>query len=217
MRLRIAGGFLGAAVGVTLALAGQAGAGPIDDAWPYGTGIGMEAPGFIKPGPWTNQGGEQFGPIGTKYGDYTAVHTYNGTDEWYTAHQSNFYVPFLYSNERTEVLSLLDASAGYPSVGTVIDTNNFFEIDTHVVGLINLFTNTVIDDPDLGYASQFTIWPVFVNTFLITDDGMKDVVGVPGLQFTLFEIPFTADSGAGDASDVGDSFALLLAALDGGA
>ncbi|BBX13329.1 hypothetical protein MNVM_24100 [Mycobacterium novum] len=212
-KTRIAVGVLGAAVGVAVALAGHAGADAIEDGWPYGTDTFMGAPGYIDGTSWTNKGGEQFGPIGTSYGDYIATHTYQGADDWYTAHQSTFYVPFFYSSEHTEVTGLLDDSAGYPSVGTVIDTTNLFEFDTHVVGLVNLFSNTVINDPDLGYASQFIMWPVFTNTFLITEDGMKDLVGVPGQQFTLFEIPFTDASGGADASDAGDMFAQLLAEL----
>lgn len=44
MRVRIAMGFPGAAVGVTIALAGHAGADPIDDAWPYGGMNGFSPP-----------------------------------------------------------------------------------------------------------------------------------------------------------------------------
>lgn len=206
-------GLIGIAVGVAIGFAGHAGANAIEDAWPYGTDAFMDAPGYIDGTSWTNQGGEQFGPIHSTYGDYIATHTYRGDDDWYTAHQSTFYFPILYSGEHTEVTGLLDDSAGYPSVGTVIDTTNLFEFDTHVVGLVNLFSNTVINDPDLGYASQFTMWPVFTNTFLFTDDGMTDIVNIPGLQFTLFEIPFTDASGGADASDAGDVFAPLLAEL----
>lgn len=202
-----------ATAGIAVALAAGAAADAIEDAWPYGTGTWMSLPGYIDGTSWTNTGGDQFGPIGSSYGDYTATHTARGSDDWYTAHRSTFHVPYLYSGEHTEITGLLDDTAGYPSVGTVVDTTTLFQIDTHVIGLIDLFTNTVIDDPELGYASQFTIWPVFINTFLITEDGMKDVVGVAGQQFTLFEIPFTDDSGGADASDAADGFAQLLAEL----
>jgi hypothetical protein len=201
-------------VGAAVALAGHAGADAIDDGWPYGTGPGMDQPGFYDVLSWTNGGRDQFGPISNTHGDYTVYHSPGGAD-WYTAHINNFVIPSFYSNEHTEVLSLLDDSAGYPSVGTVLDTTEMFSFATPVFGTFELFTNTVINDPELGYATQFSfLIPSISNTFLITEDGMKDVVSF-GNSFTLFEIPFTADSGAGDASDAGDSFALLLAALDG--
>lgn len=193
---RAAAAFAGAAVAV--AVAGHAGAETIGDDWPYGTGVGgMQVPGFYDP-----RGGTD--------GVFT-VYDGSGGPEWYTARISNFNIPVLYSNEHAEVLSLLDDSAGYPSVGTVFDTTELFAFSLPIGGMMHLFTNSVINDPEAGFGSQFTMWPLFTNTFLFTDDGMKDVVGVPGLQFTLFEIPFTDASGGADASD--DGFAQLLAEL----
>ena len=220
MRAAVATGFLGAAVGVTIALAGQAGAGPIDDAWPYGGMNGYsspELPGFLKTGSATNEGQDAFGPISNLWRDYIFTHTRDEADDWYTVHYTRFTIPNLYTNEHTEVTGVLDDSAGYPSVGTVLDKTELFRITPPFFGSFELFTNTVLNDPELGYATQFTfLIPSISNTFLITEDGVKDVVSI-GTSFTLFEIPFTADSGAGDASDVGDPFTLLLAALDGSA
>src|SRR5690625_5827868 len=71
MRTRFAVGVLGAAAGVAVALAGHAAADAIEDGWPYGTDTYMDAPGYIDGSSWTNRGGEQFGPIGTSYGEYT--------------------------------------------------------------------------------------------------------------------------------------------------
>ncbi len=203
MRTHVAVGVVGAAVGVAVALAGHAAADAIDDSWPYGAGTGMEAPGFYDP-----RGGTD--------GVFT-VYDGSGGPDWYTAHISDFSIPLLYHNEHIEVLSLLDDSAGYPTVGTVFDTTEMLPFNFPIGGVMHMFTSTVIDDPELGYANQFTITPLFTNTFLMTDDGMKDVVTTFGGPYTLFEIPFTDASGGADASDAGDAFAQLLAELAGSA
>ncbi len=221
MRVHLAVGLAGAALGLAVTTAGHAAADAIDDAWPYG-GTGpvdsssLALPGFlfIAQGHGTNEGQDAFGPIVNNWGDYTATHTANGTDDWYTVHDNTFIIPGLYTNEHTEVTSVLDDSAGYPSVGTVFDQTELFRSNSPI-GVPNWFSYTTLNDPELGYASQFTLWPLFSNTFLNTDDGMKDVVSSFGQQFTLFEIPVTDASGAGDASDAG--FAELLAELTGAA
>lgn len=82
----------------------------------------------------------------------------------------------LYSNEHVEVLSLLDDSAGYPSVGTVFDTTELFAFSLPIGGMMHMFTSAVIDDPEARFASQFSITPLFINTFMLTDEDMKDVV-----------------------------------------
>jgi hypothetical protein len=199
--------FLGA-VAAALAARYAPAADAIDASWPYGTGASMEAPGFYDVLGWTDGGRDQFGPISSTHGDYTVAHSVDGPD-WYTAHITNFVVPSFYSNEHIEVLSLLDDSAGYPSAGTVFDTTKMFDFNFPIGGMMHLFTTTVIDDPELGYASQFSITPFFTNTFLITDGGMKDFVTTFGWSYTLFEIPFTDASGGADASD--DAFTPLLA------
>ncbi|GFG70902.1 hypothetical protein [Mycolicibacter senuensis] len=202
-RTRVTVGLIGAAVGAAVAVAGHAGhagADAIEDAWPYGIGIGeMEAPGF-----WDPRGGTD--------GVFT-VYDGSGGPDWYTAQISSFGIPLLYHNEHIEVLSVLDDSAGYPSVGTVFDTTEMFPFSLPIGGMMHMFSSTVINDPEAGFASQFTFTPLFYNTFLFTEDGMKDIVSMPGLQFTLFEIPFTDASGGADASDIGDVFAPLLAEL----
>lgn len=198
---RTAVGLLGAAVGVAIGFAGHAAADPIEDAWPYGIGYGgMEAPGF-----WDPRGGVD--------GVFTVTDGSGGPD-WYTAHIDKLNIPLIYHYEHMEVLSVLDDSAGYPSVGTVFDTTELFPFSLPGFGMMNMFTSTVIDDPEAGFGSQFSFTPLFTNTFLFTDDGMTDIVSIfPGLRFALFEIPFTDASGGADASDIGDVFAPLLAEL----
>lgn len=193
-------GLAGAAVGVAVALAGHAGADTIGDDWPYGAGVG----GLKVPGCYDPRGGTD--------GVFT-VYDGSGGPEWYTARISTIDIPVLFSNEHAEVLSVLDDSAGYPNVGTVFDRTELLPIDLHFGGILHLITSSVVNDPELGYASQFTMFPLFSNTFLYTDDGIKDVVSTIGMQFTLFEIPFTDDSGGADASDAADGFAQLLAEL----
>ncbi|MGB3287126.1 hypothetical protein [Mycolicibacter algericus] len=223
MRIRVSVGLLGAAVSLGVAFAGNATAEDIDDGWPYG-GVGgltpssLALPGFlvIAQGYGTNEGQHAFGPIVDNWGDYTATHDVDKTDDWYTVHDNTFIIPGLYTNQHTEVTNVLDDAAGYPSVGTVYDETELFRSNSPV-GAIDWFTSSTLNDPEVGYASQFTMWPLFMNTFLYTDDGMKDVVSSFGQQFTVFELPFTDASGAGDASDAGGGFAQLLAELAGAA
>lgn len=211
---------LGAAVGFGVALAGHAAADSIDDSWPYSADVGagstLQLPGylFIAQGQGTNEGQDTFGPVVHNWGDYTATHDVQRTDDWYTVHDDTTIVPFFYTSQHTEVTGVIDDSDDYPSVGTVFDQTQLFPSNSPL-GAIDWFTYSTLDDPELGYASQFTTWPVFSNTFLYTDAGMKDVVSSFGQEFTLFEIPFTDTSGAGDASD--DGFAQLLAELSGAA
>lgn len=194
---------VGVAFGFAISNGPVATADAIDDDWPYGVGIGaMKSPGFYDP-----RGGTD--------GVFTVYDSSGGTD-WYTAHISNFGIPALYHNEHIEVLSVLDDSADYPSVGTVFDTTELFAFNLPIGGMMHMFTSTVIDDPEAGYASQFTLTPLFVNTFLITDGGMKDVVTTFGGPYTLFEIPFSDAFRGADASEVGDVFAPLLAELAAG-
>lgn len=223
MRIRVSVGLLGAAVGLGFAFAGNAAAEDIDDGWPYG-GIGDVTPSslglpgslLIAQGHGTNEGQDAFGSIVHNWGDYVATHDVGQTDDWYAVHDDTFIIPGLYTNQHTEVTDVLDDSAGYPNVGTVFDETEFFRSNSPV-GAIDWFTFSTLNDPELGYASQFTLGPLFINNFLYTDDGMKDVVSSFGQQFTLFEIPFSDTSGAGEASDAGDGFAQLLAELTGAA
>jgi len=213
---------IGLALSLGVACAGSAAAEDIDDGWPYGSGglgsSSLTLPGylFIAQGQGTNEGQDAFGPIVNNWGDYTATHSSAGTDDWYTVHDNTFIIPGLYTNQHTEVTNVLDPSDGYPTVGTVFDETQLFRSNTPI-GAVDWFGYATLDDPELGYATQFTLGPLFGNTFLSTDDGMKDVVSSFGQQFTLFDIPFTDASGAGDASETGDVFAQLSAELTGAA
>lgn len=221
VRLSVASTLFCAAFGAALAAGAAASADAIDDGWPYGGGglgsMSLSLPGylFIAQGQGTNEGQDAFGPAVHNWGDYIATHDAGRVEDWYTVHDNTFIIPGLYTNQHTEVTSVLDTSDGYPSVGTVFDETVLFRSNTPI-GATDWFGYATLNDPDLGYASQFSMGPLFINTFLSTDDGMKDVVSSFGQQFTLFDIPSDA-SGAGDASQTGDVFAQLSAELTGAA
>ena len=206
----------GAGVATALAVSANAGADAIDDAWPYGDlsqppNIASELPGFVDGGSGTDTGRDNFGPITHIYGDYNVTHTNGGTDDWYSEHYNWFVVPSFYHDESETVTALLDDSTSYPGVGTVWDQSVLFPIYNPAFGTINLFQNTSVNDPTLGYADQFTT-PGFSNAFLFDEAGMKDVVSGFGQSYTLFTVPFAA-SGSGDETDLDGGFAQLLAEL----
>lgn len=205
----------GAMFGAALGAGPGAAADAIDDAWPYGgTGspyTSLHLPGFPEAGSGTNGGRDVFGPFTHTYGDYIATHTDDGTDEWYTAHSDTYVIPDFYTEERTEVTGLLDGSATFPSAGTVFDTTDLFPINSPI-GVLNPFENSYVNDPELGFADQFTLNLFFIagsNTFLSDAAGIKDVINVDGQQFTVFDLPYTAGAEPG--------FADLLAELTGAA
>src|SRR5690625_1327281 len=177
----LGGTALGAAVGVAMG-AGFAAADAIDDAWPYG-GTGsiytpLYLPGFTEAGSGTNGGRDVYFPLTHLYGDYIATHTDGGTDEWYTAHSDTYVIPDFYTEEQTKVTDLLDDSTGYPSVGTVFNTTDLIPINSPI-GVLNPFEYSYVNDPELGFADQFTLNFFFIagsNTFLSDTAGIKDVI-----------------------------------------
>lgn len=202
MRINALAALAGAAMGCGAALAAPAVADVIDDAWPYGSSypptLALPGVALIAQGHGTNEGQDAFGPVTDSWGDYVATHTIGGSDSWYTVHDRTFIIPGLYTDQRTEVTGIVDDSTDYPSVGTVFDKIELFRSNSPI-GAIDWFTTTSINDPDRGYATQFTLTPLLNNTFVFTDAGMKDVVGLFGQQFNLFEIPFSDTSDFGDA------------------
>jgi hypothetical protein len=193
---------LGAAVGAGLGSSPVAAADPISD-WQYG---GTELPGYADPDSVTNPEQYSLGPFGTiNTADYN-YDTAEGGTPWYSVSDDSFDNDF-YQNDFQQVTNVLDSAPGYPSDGTVADQSDLF-INTTVVGQVPLITSDYLDDPKLGFEDLFGF--TGTDNVLVSDSaGIEDVLTSFGQSYTLFDIPFTAASGA-TAGDLADSFQPLL-------
>jgi hypothetical protein len=193
---------LGAAFGAGLGSSPVAAADPISD-WQYG---GTELPGYADPDSVTNANQYSLGPFGTiNTADYN-YDTSEGGTPWYSVSDDSFDNDY-YQNDYQQVTNVLDDAPGYPSVGTISDQSDFF-INTTVVGQVPLITSDYLVDPKLGFEDLLG-FPGTDNVLVSDSAGIEDVLTSFGHSYTLFDIPFTAASGA-TAGDLADSFQPLL-------
>lgn len=194
--------------GLAVASGPQAGADPIDDAWPY-PGFYLQG-GYI--GPPTN--GIDLGLIG--FGD--RVYDSSTSDPLYSTHDYWLNIPFLtrYDHQTVFDSTGFDAVNAIPSDGTVSEElglgliPNFFSL-----GFTPIFDNKYITDPMAGTGDQFTIvffTQILQNTYISDDAGVRDVLSIFGQDYTLFDIP--AASAAAVTPDAADAFTDLAAAVN---
>lgn len=204
---------LGIALG-TAALGGSAvaGADVIDD-WPYyGQSVnGAELPGLPDTSTLTDQQSWWLGlgTLSTDDFDYDHIVGADPANPWYSVSETSWVTPYLFQNDNQQVTSLLDASASYPSVGTVAGQSEAFILNVTGVGEVPLVTNDYLDDPKLGFADAFSPFPGVDNLYVSDSGGAEDVLTAFGQSYTLFDVP-AADAAGGAASDLGDGFQQLL-------
>jgi hypothetical protein len=119
----------------------------------------------------------------------------------YSAHMNLLNIPNVVDSTYQQVY---DSSGGAPADGSFSDTiQTLYGPFPSISGDVPYFTNSYIDLQGFGTADQTIIVPLFFENQIVSDPaGIEDVAVFFGQQFTLFDIPASAASGASDLSQL---------------